>query len=57
MKGYEKCGYIKIDGITKVKYRKIDGTASEYIKYKKRMMNIDRYKKIMFNRIIMNIIK
>ena len=57
MKGYEKCGYIKIDDITKVKYRKIDGTASEYIKYKKRMMNIDRYKKIMFNRIIMNIIK
>ena len=57
MKGYEKCGYIKIDDITKVKYRNIDGTASEYIKYKKRMMNIDRYKKIMFNRIIMDIIK
>lgn len=57
MKGYEKCGYIKIDGITKIKYRKIDGTASEYIRYKKRMMAIDRYKKIIFNRIIMDIIK
>ena len=57
MKGYVKSGYIKIDSITKVKYRKIDGTASEYIKYKKRMMNIDRYKKIMFNKIIMDIIK
>jgi hypothetical protein len=57
MKGYVKSGYIKIDGITKVKYRKIDGTASEYIKYKKRMMNIDRYKKIIFNRIIMDLIK
>jgi hypothetical protein len=57
MKGYVKSGYIKIDGITKVKYRKIDGAASEYIKYKKRMMNIDRYKKIIFNRIIMDLIK
>jgi hypothetical protein len=57
MKGYEKCGYIKIDGIIKIKYRKIEGNASEYIKYKKRMMNIDRYKKIMFNRIIMDLIK
>ena len=57
MKGYEKCGYIKIDGITKIKYRKIDRAASEYIRYKKRMIAIDRYKKIMFNRIIMDIIK
>lgn len=57
MKGYVKSGYIKIDGITKIKYRKIDGTAREYIKYKKIMMNIDRYKKIIFNRIIMDIIK
>jgi hypothetical protein len=57
MKGYIKSGYIKMDGITKIKYRKIDGTVNEYIKYKKRMMNIDRYKKIIFNRIIMDMIK
>lgn len=57
MKGYVKSGYIKIDGITKVKYGRIDGDVSEYIKYKKRMMNIDRYKKLIFNRIIMDLIK
>lgn len=56
MKKYEKCGYIKVHGIIKVKYRKIDGTSTEYIKHKRRMMNIDRYKKIIFNKIIMSMI-
>jgi len=56
MQNYEKIGYIKVHGIIKVKYRKLDGTATEYIKHKKQMMNIDRYKKIIFNRIIMSMI-
>jgi|APGre2960657505_1045072.scaffolds.fasta_scaffold04698_3 hypothetical protein len=57
MKGYVKSGFIKMDGIIKSKYKRIDGTTSEYIKYKKIMMNIERYKKIIFNRIIMDMIK
>lgn len=56
MKGYVKSGFIKMDGIIKSKYKRIDGTTSEYIKYKKIMMNIERYKKIIFNRIIMSMI-